>query len=133
MAGRGFSLALRTVVLVLVALLHLLREWLRGRYAHFRRFSWLTGVLALWLLLASGIGGFWLVWDSLAQYSLIATTEWFDALPFFDGTLIRNFIAVDAVNRPQEFMLGKKMVAARLKADPAVLADESVVLKSLVA
>ena len=84
--------------LVLVALLHLLREWLRGRYAHFRRFSWLTGVLALWLLLASGIGGFWLVWDSLAQYSLIATTEWFDALPFFDGTLIRNFIAVDAVN-----------------------------------
>ena len=51
------------------------------RYAHFRRFSWLTGVVTLWLLFASGIGGFWLVWDRLAQYSLIATTEWLDALP----------------------------------------------------
>jgi len=83
---------------VLVTLLHLVREWARGRYAHWRRFSWLTGVLALWLVFASGIGGFWLVWDRLAQYSLVATMEWLDALPFFDGALIRNFIAPDAVN-----------------------------------
>lgn len=83
---------------VLVTLLHLVREWVQGRYAHFRRFSWLTGVVALWLLFASGIGGFWLVWDRIAQYSLIATTEWLDALPVFDGALIRNFIAPDAVN-----------------------------------
>jgi len=84
--------------LVLVVGLHLLREWVLGRYAHFRRFSWTTGVVALWLLFASGIGGFWLVWDRIAQYSLIATTEWLDALPVFDGALIRNFIAPDAVN-----------------------------------
>ncbi len=74
------------------------REWAHGRYAHFRRFSWLTGVFALWLLFASGIGGFWLVWDRLAQYSLIATTEWLDALPVFGGALIRNFIAPAAVS-----------------------------------
>jgi quinol-cytochrome oxidoreductase complex cytochrome b subunit/coenzyme F420-reducing hydrogenase delta subunit len=84
--------------LVLVALLHLVREWVLGRYVHFRRFSWLTGVLALWLLFASGIGGFWLVWDRLALYSLTATTEWFDALPFFGGALVRNFITPDAVS-----------------------------------
>lgn len=84
--------------LVLVTLAHLAREWIHGRYAHFRRFSWLTGVLALGLLLASGIGGFWLVWDELAQYSLVATTEWLDALPVFDGSLIRNFIAPGAVS-----------------------------------
>ena len=60
---------------VLITLLHLVRELVRGRYAHFRRFSWLTGVLALWLAFASGIGGFWLVWDRLAQYSLIATLD----------------------------------------------------------
>ena len=83
---------------VVVVLLHLLREWLHGRYAHFRRFSWTTGVVTVWLLMVSGIGGFWLVWDRLAQYSLIATTEWLDALPVFDGALIRNFIAPDAVN-----------------------------------
>ncbi|HEY1077432.1 MAG TPA: FAD-dependent oxidoreductase [Fontimonas sp.] len=41
-------------------------------------------------------------------------------------------IAVDAVNRPQDFMFGKKMVAARLQADPAMLSDEAVALKSLV-
>jgi len=84
--------------LVLVTLLHVAREWARGRYAHFRRFSWLTGVFALWLVFASGIGGFWLVWDRLAQYSLVATTEWLDALPVFGGTLIRNFIAPHAVS-----------------------------------
>ena len=83
---------------VLIALLHLAREWVLRRYAHFRRFSWTTGVVALWLLFASGIGGFWLVWDRLAQYSLIATAEWLDVLPVFDGALIRNFIAADAVS-----------------------------------
>ncbi len=41
-------------------------------------------------------------------------------------------IAVDTVNRPQDFMIGKKIVAARMKIDPAVLADESVVLKTLI-
>ena len=83
---------------VLVVLLHLAREWIHGRYAHFRRFSWLTGVFALWLVYASGIGGFWLVWDRIAQYSLIATAEWLDVLPVFDGALVRNFIAEGAVN-----------------------------------
>jgi coenzyme F420-reducing hydrogenase delta subunit/ferredoxin len=83
---------------VLVALLHLAREWVLGRYVYFRRFSWLTGIVTLWLLFASGIGGFWLVWDRIAQYSLIATTEWLDALPVFGGVLARNFIAPGAVN-----------------------------------
>jgi len=84
--------------LVVVVLLHLAREWAFERYAHFRRFSWLTGVALLWLVFASGIGGFWLVWDRLAQYSLTATAEWLDVLPFFGGALVRNFIAADAVS-----------------------------------
>lgn len=42
-------------------------------------------------------------------------------------------IAVDSVNRAPDFMMGKRIVASRLRADPAVLADESVALKSLVA
>jgi coenzyme F420-reducing hydrogenase delta subunit/ferredoxin len=83
--------------LIVVTLLHLAREWSRGRYAHFRRFAWTTGVVALWLVFASGIGGFWLVWDSLAHYSLVATMEWLDVLPVFDGALMRNFVADDAV------------------------------------
>ena len=82
---------------IVVVLLHLAREWVRGRYAHFRRFAWTTGVVSLWLVFASGIGGFWLVWDALAHYSLVATMEWLDALPVFDGALMRNFIAQEAV------------------------------------
>ncbi len=53
----------------------------------------------------------------------------FSAFYLKDGVVI----SVDTVNRPQDFMIGKKLVAARMKVDPAVLADESVVLKTLVA
>jgi quinol-cytochrome oxidoreductase complex cytochrome b subunit/coenzyme F420-reducing hydrogenase delta subunit len=84
--------------LLVVTLLHLAREWVRGRCAHVRRFSWSVGVATLWLLLASGVGGFWLAWDALAQYSLTATLEWLDALPMFAGALVRNVIAREAVS-----------------------------------
>ncbi len=40
-------------------------------------------------------------------------------------------IAADVVNRPQEFMLAKKLVAAAACPDPALLADAGVPLKSL--
>lgn len=40
-------------------------------------------------------------------------------------------LSVDAVNRPQDFMVAKRLVAERLVVDPQVLADESVSLKSL--
>lgn len=83
---------------LIVALLHLLREWVRGRYAHFRRYAWITGIVALWLLFFSGLGGFWLAWDRLGHYSFAATLEWFDALPMFDGALARNVIGAHAVS-----------------------------------
>jgi coenzyme F420-reducing hydrogenase delta subunit/ferredoxin len=84
--------------LVLVTALHLLRELARRHYAAFRRFAWLTGLFVLVVMFAAGIGGYWLPWDQLAQWSLTATTEWFDALPVFDGALTRNVIAGDQVN-----------------------------------
>lgn len=42
-------------------------------------------------------------------------------------------IAADAISRPQEFMLAKKLVAAGAMIDPAQLGDESVPLKTLAA
>jgi quinol-cytochrome oxidoreductase complex cytochrome b subunit/coenzyme F420-reducing hydrogenase delta subunit/Fe-S-cluster-containing dehydrogenase component len=83
---------------VVAVLLHLGREWLGGHARGFRWFSWLTGVPLLWLLYASGVGGYWLVWDAQAQFSLIATTEWLDALPLFGEPLVRNFIAGSSVS-----------------------------------
>jgi 3-phenylpropionate/trans-cinnamate dioxygenase ferredoxin reductase subunit len=44
-----------------------------------------------------------------------------------DGVLI----AVDAVNRPPEFMMSKMLIAQRAKLDPARLADESINMKEI--
>ncbi len=72
--------------------LHLLRELARRHFGGFRTYAWITGGLAAVLLLASGVGGYWLVADDLAYFSLVATMEWFEALPLFAGSLVRNFL-----------------------------------------
>jgi hypothetical protein len=78
--------------------LHLLREWAYGRYHGFRLYSWVTGVPLIWLVFISGIGGYWIVWDRLAQFSAVATTELLDWLPIFNGPTARNFLAPDSIN-----------------------------------
>lgn len=78
--------------MVLTVVLHLLREFCRGHYNGVRWFSWVSGVFLLWLLYASGIGGYWLVWDELAQYIAIMTSEWLDWLPMFNEAMARNFL-----------------------------------------
>ena len=83
---------------VILLALHLLREWLHRHYRGVRRYSWLTGVPPIVLVFASAIGGFWLHWDRLGQYSAIATAEWIDALPLLAAPLARNFLSVDAVS-----------------------------------
>ncbi len=84
--------------MVLVMALHMLRHFTFDRYRSFRWFSWVTGVVLLWLVYAAGINGYMLPWDELAQFTVTATAEWFDWLPIFNGTLIRNFIFTDSVN-----------------------------------
>jgi coenzyme F420-reducing hydrogenase delta subunit/ferredoxin len=83
---------------LLVTLLHLLRELLLKRYTQFRRASWLTGVPLLMFVYISGIGGFWLNWDRLGQYSAMASAELIDALPLIASPLTRNFVSVEAVS-----------------------------------
>ena len=83
---------------VIVMLLHLLREWVHGRFRHFRRFSWLTGVPLIAFVFTSAIGGFWLNWDQLGQFSAQATAEWLDALPGLATPLARNFLSAEAVS-----------------------------------
>jgi coenzyme F420-reducing hydrogenase delta subunit/NAD-dependent dihydropyrimidine dehydrogenase PreA subunit len=71
---------------------HLLREWLLGRYTGFRRYSWLTGVPLLVFASVAGVGGFWLNWDRLGQFSAVATAELFDSLPTFGAAFTRTFL-----------------------------------------
>ena len=82
---------------VVVTLAHLVREWLLGHYHGFRRFSWLTGVPLLLFAFVSGVGGFWLNWDQLGQFSAIATAEWLDWLPVFGSPMARTFLTAGAV------------------------------------
>ncbi len=83
---------------VLVMLLHLVREWCYGRYYGFRLYSWMTGVPLLWLAYVAGIGGYWIVWDQLAQLSATATSELLDWLPIFSEPSARNFLTPDSIS-----------------------------------
>ena len=78
--------------LVITMLLHLVRHFTFDHHRGFRWFSWVSGVVLLWLTFASGVNGYMLPWDRLAQFVVTATTEWFDALPVIGGSMTRNFI-----------------------------------------
>lgn len=78
--------------MMLCIILHLVRELAARRFAGFRWFSWVSGVPLVWFLLASGVVGYWLVWDEVAQFIAVATLEWFDALPIFSEPLVRNIV-----------------------------------------
>jgi ferredoxin/coenzyme F420-reducing hydrogenase delta subunit len=80
-------------LMVLAMLAHLVREWLQRHERGVRRYAWLTGVPLIGIVFAVAIGGFWLHWDQLGQYSAIATAEWVDALPFVSSAMARNFLA----------------------------------------
>ena len=84
--------------MVLTMLLHMLRHFAFDRLRGFRWFSWLTGVVLIWLVYAAGINGYMLPWDALAQFVIVASFEWLDWLPSFGGTLMRNFIYAGSVN-----------------------------------
>ena len=79
--------------LVVVMLTHLLREFSLDRYRGVRWFSWLTGIPVLMFVYVAGVSGYWLVWDRLAQYVAIVSTEWLDHLPFFGQPVARNFLS----------------------------------------
>jgi len=84
--------------MILMIGVHILREFSLDRYRGKRWFTWLTGVPILWLVFISGITGYWLVWDKLAQYVAIATTEWLDALPIFGAPVARNFLTTSMLD-----------------------------------
>lgn len=85
-------------LMVVVMALHLLREFSRDRYRGARWFSWATGVPVIWFLYMSGITGYWLVWDRLAQYIAITSTELLDWLPIFGEPIARNFLASSSLS-----------------------------------
>ena len=60
---------------VLITVAHMVREIWLGRFRGWRAFTWISGVPLVWLLYASGLVGYWLVWDARSQFSFSATLE----------------------------------------------------------
>lgn len=85
-------------LMVVMMMLHLLREFAYDRYRGVRWFSWFTGLPVIWLVFVSGITGYWLVWDKLAQYVAITSTELLDWLPIFGDPIARNFLTDGSLN-----------------------------------
>lgn len=83
--------------MVLTMVLHMLRYFAFDLYHGFRWFSWITGILLIWMVYASGVNGYMLPWDMLAQYVTVTSFEWLDWLPLFNGSLMRNFLYSDHV------------------------------------
>ena len=83
---------------VIVIVLHLVREWAFGHERGARRYPWLTGLPLVALVMVCAVGGFWLNWDRLGQFSAQATAEWLDVLPLLATPLSRNFLSDAAVN-----------------------------------
>jgi CDP-4-dehydro-6-deoxyglucose reductase, E3 len=102
--GFGLGSVLRTMhrhatdAMLLMMLIHMARYFALDRLRGFRWFSWLTGVVLLWLAYVAAVNGYMLPWDRLAQFATQTSFEWLDWLPGFRGTLIRNFISNEHVS-----------------------------------
>lgn len=79
--------------MVLMMAVHMVREFALGRHRGARWFTWVTGVPILWLVVICGVTGYWLVWDKLAQYVAVVSTEWLDQLGIFGQSVARNFLS----------------------------------------
>ena len=78
--------------LVLTMLIHAVRYFAFDRLRGFRWFSWVTGVVLVWLAFVAGVNGYMLPWDRLAQFVTQASFEWIDWLPGFGGSLDTDYI-----------------------------------------
>jgi quinol-cytochrome oxidoreductase complex cytochrome b subunit/coenzyme F420-reducing hydrogenase delta subunit len=77
---------------------HLFREFVLKRYVGPRWFSWISGVPLLWLLFASALGGYWLVWDEKAQYIALTTAKLFDTIPIVVEPMAFGFLSQSVVS-----------------------------------
>ncbi len=74
-------------LMVLIVFFHMLRTFYFGAYKYPREFTWVTGVLLLFLTLGMGFTGYLLPWDQRAYWATTVGTSIAATVPF-----IGNFI-----------------------------------------
>ena len=73
--------------LVFFTVLHLAREFVKGRFRHSRWLPWVSGVVTLVVIWTTGIVGYWMVWDQKSQLVAELTSKLLDYLPIFGESL----------------------------------------------
>jgi coenzyme F420-reducing hydrogenase delta subunit/ferredoxin len=84
--------------MIVTMILHMMRRFFNDRYNGARSFSWITGVPMLWIVLITGLLGYWLVWDKLAQFVVVRSFEWIDWLPIIAESVARNFLTNETLS-----------------------------------
>jgi ferredoxin len=84
--------------MIITIALHIFREFSRNTYRLTRWFSWVAGIPLVWMVFILGISGYWLVWDELAQYVAITSSELLDAIPIFTSKMAANFLQDSALS-----------------------------------
>jgi len=69
--------------MVIFTFLHMLRTYLTGSYKKDRTFTWLTGVVLLFLTMLLSFSGYLLPWDQLAYWAVTVGTSMVEAAPVF--------------------------------------------------
>ncbi len=93
MIGVAFGWLIRGIhhwgasLMVLIVFFHMLRTYFFGAYKYPREFTWVTGVLLLFLTLGMGFTGYLLPWDQRAYWATTVGTSIAGTVPF-----IGNFI-----------------------------------------
>lgn len=93
MTGVSFGWLIRGIhhwgasLMILVLFIHMLRTYFFAAYKYPREFTWLTGVLLLFLTLGMGFTGYLLPWDQRAYWATTVGTSIAGTVPF-----IGNFI-----------------------------------------
>jgi quinol-cytochrome oxidoreductase complex cytochrome b subunit len=69
--------------MVIFTFLHMMRTYLTGSYKKERSFTWLTGVVLLFVTLLLSFSGYLLPWDQLAYWAVTIGTSMAEAAPLF--------------------------------------------------
>lgn len=77
---------------VIFVVLHTLREFFKGHFPGSRWLAWVTGIILLGLLWATGTTGYWLVWDTRAQLINDGFTDILSAIPALGGPYALTFL-----------------------------------------
>ncbi|HVN40124.1 MAG TPA: cytochrome b N-terminal domain-containing protein [Myxococcota bacterium] len=91
-------------VAVVAAVVHALRMAVQGRTWGPRAQAWLSGLLLLFLLFASGWTGYVMVWDAQGLLLAAEGARLLDALPIFGEPLSRAFVGERALPGPFFFL-----------------------------